>query len=285
MSDSGGFAPPPPPPPSAGGGGQIPPRGLGDILSTAFNVYKVNAAKLIMIVAIVVVPLSFISHFLTGVVFKPTVTKTTVVIGGQAITTSTTDTSFGTLVIGSLIVSAIAVIISAVLSAALTRGAALASVGDPVDTEASYRYGFRRLGSVLLVSILVGIVVGVGFILLVIPGVIFLTMLAVAIPALVVEDRRGTDAMSRSWNLVKGSFWHVLGTIVVAALLTGIVAGIIGAIGGSNWFLQWIFGSIGQIITAPFTALVTILLYIDLRARHEALTGEQLRIDLSRAGS
>src|SRR5512143_2052309 len=100
MSDSGGFAPPPPPPPSAGGGGQIPPRGLGDILSTAFNVYKVNAAKLIMIVAIVVVPLSFISHFLTGVVFKPTVTKTTVVIGGQAITTSTTDTSFGTFVIG-----------------------------------------------------------------------------------------------------------------------------------------------------------------------------------------
>ncbi len=285
MSDSGGFAPPPPPPPSAGGGGQIPPRGLGDILSTAFNVYKVNAAKLIMIVAIVVVPLSFISHFLTGVVFKPTVTKTTVVIGGQAITTSTTDTSWGTFVIGSLIVAAIAVIISAVLSAALTRGAALASVGDPVDTEASYRYGFRRLGSVLLVSILVGIVVAVGFILLIIPGVIFLTMLAVAIPALVVEDRRGTDAMSRSWNLVKGSFWHVLGTIVVAALLTGIIGGIIGAIGGSNWFLQWIFGSIGQIITAPFTALVTILLYIDLRARHEALTGEQLRIDLSRAGS
>src|SRR5919198_514371 len=55
MDDSGGFgAPPPPPPPGAGGGGKIPQRGLGDILSVAFDVYKANAAKLIQIVAIVI---------------------------------------------------------------------------------------------------------------------------------------------------------------------------------------------------------------------------------------
>src|SRR5512143_1108711 len=103
MSDSGGFAPPPPPPPSAGGGGQIPPRGLGDILSTAFNVYKANAAKLILIVAIVVVPLSFISHLLTGVVFKPEKTTNTFTVGNQTFTNTTTNTSFGTLLVGTLI--------------------------------------------------------------------------------------------------------------------------------------------------------------------------------------
>ncbi|HUL86107.1 MAG TPA: hypothetical protein VLX89_11420 [Actinomycetota bacterium] len=283
MDDSGGFAPPPPPPPSAGGGGNIPQRGLGDILSTAFEVYKANAAKLIVIVAIVVVPLSFISHFLTGVVFKPTVEKTgTIVINGQTITGTTVSTrSFGTFVLASLIAAAIAVIISAVLQAALTRGAALASVGDPVDTEASYQYGFKKFGSVLWISILVGLVVGIGFILLIIPGIIFLTMLAVTIPALIVEDQRGTAAMGRSWNLVKGHFWHVLGTIVVAALITGVVGAILGLLGGSNWFLQWIFGSIAQIITAPFAALVTVLLYVDLRVRSEQLTGERLRSELS----
>ena len=284
MDDSGGFAPPPPPPPSAGGGGNIPQRGIGDILSVAFEVYKANAAKLIVIVAIVEVPLSFISHFLTGVVFKPTVEKTgAIVINGQTVVGGTTVTtrSFGTFILASLIAAAIAVIISAVLQAALTRGAALAAVGDPVDTEASYQYGFKKFGSVLWISILVGLVVGIGFILLIIPGVIFLTMLAVTIPALIVEDQRGTQAMSRSWNLVKGHFWHVLGTIVVAALITGIVGAILGLLGGSNWFLQWIFGSIAQIITAPFAALVTVLLYVDLRVRTEQLTGERLRSDLS----
>ena len=68
--DNGGSAPPPPPPPSAGGGGAIPPRGLGDILSTAFEIYRANAAKLITIVAVVVVPLTFIGALLSKVLFK-----------------------------------------------------------------------------------------------------------------------------------------------------------------------------------------------------------------------
>jgi hypothetical protein len=281
MDDSGGLgAPPPPPPPSAGGGGGIPQRGLGDILSAAFDVYKANASNLITIVAIVVVPLSFISHFFTGVVFKPT--TETVTIAGQTIT-STTTRSFGTFVLASLIAAAIAVIISAALQAALVRGAALATVGDPVDVEASYQYGFRRFGSVFWISLLVGLIVAVGFLLLIIPGVIFLTMLAVAIPALIVENQRGTEALGRSWRLVKGHFWHVLGTIVVAAIITGVISAILGALGGSNWFLQWIFGSIGTIVTAPYSALIAILLYVDLRARTEGLTGDRLRADLSAA--
>jgi hypothetical protein len=281
MDDSGGFgAPPPPPPPSAGGGGGIPQRGLGDILSAAFDVYRANASNLITIVAVVVVPLSFISHFFTGVVLKPT--TETVTIAGQTITTTTTR-SFGTFVLASLIAAAIAVIISAALQAALVRGAALATVGDPVDVEASYRYGFRRFGSVFWISLLVGLIVAVGFLLLIIPGVIFLTMLAVAIPALIVENQRGTEALGRSWRLVKGHFWHVLGTIVVAAIITGVISAIFGALGGSNWFLQWIFGSIGTIVTAPYSALIAILLYVDLRARTEGLTGDRLRADLSAA--
>ena len=79
----------------------------------------------------------------------------------------------------------------------------------------------------LWVSILVGLVVGIGFILLIIPGIIFLTMLSVTIPALIVEDHGGTAAMGRSWNLVKGHFWHVLGMIVVAGSSPGVVGAII----------------------------------------------------------
>jgi len=67
--DDGGMAPPPPPPPSAGGGGAIPQRGLGDILTAAFELYRANAAKLITIVAIVVIPLTFVLALLTQVAF------------------------------------------------------------------------------------------------------------------------------------------------------------------------------------------------------------------------
>lgn len=269
--------PPPPPPPSAMGGpqGTIPPKTIGEILSAAFNLYKANAASLILIVAIVVVPLTFISSLFSGVVFRGTTNAQDVVI----------DRSFGLVVAGALITALISVIISAMLQAAILRAAALATIGDPVDPQESYRFGFKRLGSVILVSVLVGLAVIGGLILLVIPGLIFLIFLSVSVPVLIVENRRGTAALSRSWALVKGHFWHAAGVIIVAGLITGIVSGIIGSIGGNVWLVRWIFSAIGTIITAPFTALVSVLLYLDLRARSEALTAATLRAELAVAGA
>jgi uncharacterized membrane protein YeaQ/YmgE (transglycosylase-associated protein family) len=89
--------------------------------------------------------------------------------------------------------------------------------------------------------------------------------------------------MSRSWGLVSGSWWHTLGTIFVAGLLAGVVSGIIGALGGSTLIGSWIFGAIGQIITAPFVALVAVVLYVDLRARREGLSADQLGTELDAA--
>jgi len=258
MSDvPGGPIPPPPPPPpgTPPGPGGFRPRTLGEILSEAFRIYRENAANLLVIVAVVVVPLSLIG----------------------AVAIRLFDVTLALVFIGA----AIGVIISFILQAAMLRGAAQATIGDPVDVEASYRWGLSRLGSVLLVAFLVGIVVGVGFLLLIIPGIIFLVFLSVSEPALIVENRRGTEAMSRSWNLVRGQFWHALVVILVAAIITWVIQGILGAIGGDNWFVRWIFSAIAQIITAPFTALVTVLLYLDLRARTEALTADRLRTELA----
>jgi hypothetical protein len=288
MDNSGGFTTPPPPPPPPGGEGGaggpgLPPRGIGEILSTAFEIYKANAQNLLMIVAIVVVPLTFISAFIGGVLFAPE--TETVLVFGESVETVSARTASAALIV-ALVGVVIGVIINAVLQAAIMRGAAQGSIGDPVDIDASYKWGFARFGSVLLISILVGLAVLGGFILLIIPGIIFLVMFSVAIPALVVENLRGTDAMSRSWNLVKGHFWHALGLIIVAGIITAVVGGIIGAIGGAisdNWFVAWIFQAIAQIITAPFAAIVSVLLYLDLRARREALSADGLRAELNRS--
>jgi hypothetical protein len=283
MSDvPGGPTPPPPPPPPMMGGpqGGIPPKTLGEILSAAFNIYKANASNLILIVAVVVVPLSFISALFSGVVFDTGTHVTTVL--GQRVEVADTR-SFGTILLAGAIGAVITVVISAILQAAILRAAAQATIGDPVDPEASYRYGFKRLGSVLLVSILVGLAVGFGFLLLFVGAIIFAVFFSVSVPALIVENRRGTDAMRRSWNLVRGHFWHALGVIFVAALITGVIGGAIGAIGGDAWVVRWIFTAIGQILVAPFSALVSVLLYLDVRARSEALSASTLRAELAAA--
>jgi hypothetical protein len=283
MSDVPGGPGLPPPPATAGGpSGGIPPKRLGEILSAAFDIYRANAQKLLLLVAIVVVPLSLVYAIVASALVNDSGID---VRNGEVIVDSgEVGTAFLTALFAGAIGGLITVLISAVLQAATIRAAAQATIGDPVDVEASYRYGFRRLWSVILISILVGLIVAAGFVLLIIPGIIFLVFLSASIPSLIVEDRRGTDALGRSWNLVSGEFWHALGVIFVAALLVGVVAGIIGSIGGTNWGVRWIFTAIAQILTAPYAALVSVLLYIDLRARRESLDTTTLRQELATGG-
>jgi hypothetical protein len=281
MSDTGGMAPPPPPPPSGGGG--FRERGLGDILSAAWDLYTKNASQLIQIVAIVVVPLTLVQAFLVRVLVKPcTVGDINTFEDLGNLIDRCTGGFFRSMLIGALTYF-VAVAIQQLVLGALMRGGAGTLLGRPIDVNGSYKYAFSRLGGLIGLALLVAIVVGIGFILLIVPGVIFGVFLSMAVPAFIVERKGVTDAMSRSWNIVSGSWWHVFGVIVVAGLLAGIVTGILNAIGGNNFFLFWIFSAIGQILTAPFVALVSIVLYVDLRIRREGLTPETLASELDAA--
>jgi hypothetical protein len=282
--DDGGTAPPPPPPPSAGGGGAIPQRGLGDILTAAFELYRANAAQLIKIVAIVVIPLTFVLALLTQVAFKQNCNADNVqtVQDLQNFVNDCTATLGRSVFIGAL-GWLIAVAIQQLILGAVTRGGAAAVLGRPVDVEGSYRYALSRLGGLIGLALLIAGAVFLGFFVLFIGAIIVGVFFAVAVPAFIIEQTGATGSMSRSWNLVRGHWWHTFGVILVAGILAGIVNGILTAFGGSNFFLYWILSAIAQSITAPFVALVAVILYVDLRSRHEGLTAEQLGTQLDTA--
>ena len=287
MDNMGGSAPPPPPPPPPEGGGPssgggFAPKGIGEILSTAFELYQKNAAQLIQIVALVVVPLTLVQAYLVTEAIGDAESSLTVnELTGEV--TVNSGGGLGRAILLGIVAGLIGAIISQLLTGALTRGAAGALTGRPVDVGASYRYAFSRLGGLIGLAILIAIVVSVGFVLLIIPGVIFLVFLSMAVPAFVIERRGVIDSMSRSWNLVSGSFWHVLGAIIVAYILIYIVSSILGAIGGDSFFGTWIMSAIAQIITAPFFALVSVVLYVDLRSRREGLDAATLQRELDAA--
>jgi hypothetical protein len=283
--DDGGMAPPPPPPPSAGGGGAIPQRGLGDILTAAFELYRANAAKLIQIVAIVVVPLTFVLALLQTVTFKQNCDTSDLqtLQDVQDVVNRCTGGGFGRSLLIVAIGGFIAAAIQQLILGAVTRGGAAAVLGRPVDVEASYRYAFSRLGGLIGLALLIALAVFIGFFFLIIGALIVGVFLAVAVPAFIIERTGAVDSMSRSWKLVRGQWWHTLLVILVAGLIAGIVNGILTGIAGSNFFLYWILSAIGQSITAPFVALVGVILYVDLRARHEGLTAERLGSELDAA--
>jgi hypothetical protein len=125
-------------------------------------------------------------------------------------------------------------------------------------------------------------------------GVVFLSVrLTLATPALVLEDIGIVPALKRSWGLTSGRFWRILGMVVVATLLVGVVQQVLGigfqllgvllgfavtttvdsATDAAMFAIVMgasIVGSLlAGVLTQPFMAAVTALLYTDARIRSE----------------
>jgi hypothetical protein len=118
-------------------------------------------------------------------------------------------------------------------------------------------------------GILAGIAIGIGLILLIVPGLILLTIWAVIAPVIVVEKSPVMAAFGRSRELVRGNGWNVFGAIVVAFLIViigGIVFGAIAAAIADGPLLRIVFSALASTITAPVSALVAAVIYFRLRA-------------------
>lgn len=132
---------------------------------------------------------------------------------------------------------------------------------------------FRSVAPIVLpligLSILLGLGVTIGFILIIVPGLFLITIWAVAAPALVIERRGVFASFGRSRELVRGQGWEVFGVILVViglGLLVGIVTAIVasglGVVGVA--LVQWVV----SVLISPFTSLISAVLYFSLRRIH-----------------
>ncbi len=190
--------------------------------------------------------------------------------------------------------------VTGVIVGLLTTAACVKAVSDsyldqPADIATSLRYVVRRLGSLVWLEIVFGALLVVAFVALIIPGIWLYVAWSVATPALLVEGHKGFGALRRSFRLVRGRWWATAAVLAVASLMVSLVAGAIEAIvagvlltGSGSSTLATVTvvsaaAAISSILTRPFQAAVTTVLYYDLRVRHEgydvALLAEQLGIE------
>lgn len=121
------------------------------------------------------------------------------------------------------------------------------------------------LGSLVLVAIVAGIGIVIGFILVIVPGLILLTVWSVAAPVVVLERPPGLGALRRSRELVKGNGWQTFGVIFVLGVAVSILAGILeiaadSAGTGVGLVVRVVIG----VLTAPLSALAAAVLYFEL---------------------
>jgi hypothetical protein len=121
------------------------------------------------------------------------------------------------------------------------------------------------LGQLILVAIVAGILTGIGFVLIVVPGLILLTIWSVAAPVVVLERPGGLGALARSRELVRGNGWQVFGVVLVLFVLVGAVTLAIDALAASAGTGAGIVARVVLgVLTAPLSSLAAAVLYFEL---------------------
>ena len=169
--------------------------------------------------------------------------------------------------------------------AAATLVAAEANAGVSSDWRRSTGLALRRLLPILALSIVLGIVIGVGFVALVVPGIFLAVSLAVSTPALMVEGIGPMASIGRSWRLVSGERWRLLGAglAMIAILVIGfgtigaVIFLVTGGIVGLSDDLAIILSTQMTFLSAiPLSASVATVLYLDLLVRKEGIEASDL---------
>jgi hypothetical protein len=127
------------------------------------------------------------------------------------------------------------------------------------------RAAWPVFGSLILVALIANVGILIGFVFLIVPGLILLTIWSVAAPVVVLERPPGLGALARSRALVRGNGWQAFGVIFVLTVVIAIVSGAIelgadSAGTAAGIVVRVVLG----VLTAPLAALAAAVLYFEL---------------------
>lgn len=157
-------------------------------------------------------------------------------------------------------------------------------VGGELSNGAALQLGLGSVISLVVMTILFALAVGIGMLLLVVPGMILLVSLILATNLVVIEGKGPVAALSGSHHLVWGNWWRTttiltVGFIVVIiiyfalGMLIGIVLPLTGI--GSNdpimfgLVTAFLVGAVINLLVTPYYVALLIAVYWDLKLRKE----------------
>jgi hypothetical protein len=262
---------------------------VAGILDQSFRLYRENAVRFIAIVAVIMVPVGLLlavlmSLFMFGVLATGQGDKTaaTFMIAGAA---------------GLLVYIVLMLVGQQLATAALTKSVSETYLGGDVSVGEAYRFVLPKLATLIVAVLCVVLIVCLGYVLCIVPGVIFSLWYVMTVPAIVVENRRVLEGMTRSKQLARGNLGRIFLVLFVVGLISFIVSrlfvwsgALIGALvlagnPAANVFLQQVSQIIAQVIVMPLSCAATVLLYYDLRIRKEGFDLEMLARSMGSGGA
>jgi hypothetical protein len=155
----------------------------------------------------------------------------------------------------------------------------------------AFRFALKHFWSLLWASILVGLVVTVGYMMCCVPGFLFYVWYIFVPQVVVVENCSGASALTRSKDLTSGFRWRIFGVYALFAAFGAIFVCVSLALGflfpvmsqvntdagptlvrnETNYLIELLVRYVLNILVSSYAAVCWTLFYFDLRIRKEGL--------------
>lgn len=299
-SASGSFSPPEPPPPAAAGtfyGGPVPAMagvvsgtvyegpapgsgtvyqgpdaassvrrpsapvgyrgalGVGQVLGQTFTVYFRNFLPFALLTTVVLAPLLVAQAFMTS----SSSSKNLAVMLPSALLT----------LIGSIVCPYLA-------TSAITYGVFQQMRRQDTSIADCLARGFSAFLPVLGLAIVQGLVIGLGLIACIIPGILLMVRWAVSVPASVEERADIGEAMNRSTYLTDGYRWEVFQVLFVLGVLNLGSAVLVAVAADWNPTFSLILSGVQSVLAVGLSATGTAVMYYRLRSLKESIDVDQI---------
>ena len=163
----------------------------------------------------------------------------------------------------------------ALVGTAFVQGALVEVVRDVHEGEqeprlsATYERAAPQLGALVAVSLLAGLGIGVGLLILIVPGVVLAVRWSLVVPVVILEEASTRAAFGRSSELVRGHGWAVFRVLLNVALISaalglGISFAIVQALPSHAFLSLWLGGALGGAIATPYAAHAMTVVYYRL---------------------
>jgi hypothetical protein len=129
---------------------------------------------------------------------------------------------------------------------------------EEVDMLGAFQKAVSRLPSLIGSGILVGLIVGVGLFLLVVPGIIFLTWYYYTVPSIMLEERGALEGMSASRK-----FGRTRKLKTFTMLLVLFVVGVIGRVLGLIPIFGIVISAVIELFVAVWGSIIPAYAYIE----------------------
>jgi hypothetical protein len=229
--------------------------GVGEVLGQTFSVYFANFLPFVVLTAIALSPLF--------------------VVEGYGVAAKTIPGSPASL-IPLLLVLVAAAVCPYLATGAITYGVFQQMRGRDTSIGDCLSRGLSSLLLILGLSVWQGLLIGLGLIACVVPGIMLATRWAVSLPAAVTERTGISESMSRSTYLTDGLRWDVFCVLFVLGVLSGGSTLLVTLATATNPMLHLLLSGVANLLVVGLSATGSAVMYYRLRDLKESIDVDQV---------